>query len=67
MLSSTPVLCRAFMDYQCGWYAPVLGEPESMANMMSGSENISITVGGVQGRIMPPVEANGGHASVVFV
>ena len=53
------------MDYQCGWHAPVLAEPNSITGI-TPSETLIITVGDVQGLGYIPLLANGASISAVF-
>ncbi|KAF7965516.1 hypothetical protein HWV62_43088, partial [Athelia sp. TMB] len=47
----------AFMKYDCQWYAPDLAEPDTMADLQA--QNLSITVGGIQGVGYSPFIGNG--------
>jgi hypothetical protein len=38
---------RAFMTYECDWYAPEVAEPDTMSDITA--QNLSMTIGDLRG------------------
>jgi len=47
---------RAFMAYECDWYAPEVAEPDTMSDITA--QNLSMTIGDLRGLSYAPLVGN---------